>query len=112
VNEGAPNRYRGLPFNGDIQIRDVMQDKVHERFVLVFANVLDEGLRWELFPEFVSGQPVLCKCVIESIDDCEEEGDEVGLETGSVRVKADLDCHRRPVVQRSLRNLSLLRTRW
>ena len=49
-----------------------MQDEVHERLVLVFANRLNKGLRRELLPQFVGGQPVLGKSVIESVDNCKE----------------------------------------
>ena len=50
-----------------------MQDEVYERLVLVFADILDKRLRRELFPQFVGGQPVLCKPVIEFVDNCKEE---------------------------------------
>ena len=63
----------GRLFNGDIQIRDVMQDEVHKWLILVFADMLDKQLRWELFSQFVGSQPVLRKRVIEFISNCKEE---------------------------------------
>jgi len=60
---------KGAAFNGDIQIRDVMQDEVDERLIPVFANVLNKRLRRELCSQFVGGQPVLCESIIEFIDD-------------------------------------------
>ena len=47
-----------------------MQDEVHERFIFLFADVLDKRLRREFFAQFVGGQPVLGKTVIEFVDDC------------------------------------------
>jgi len=59
-----------------------MQDEVHERFVLVFTDMLDKRLRRELFAQFVGRQPVFGKPVIEFVDDCGEE--EVKDETTGV----------------------------
>jgi hypothetical protein len=61
-----------VPFNGDIQIRDITQDKVYKRLILVFADVLDKRLRRELFSQFVGGQPILRKRVIEFVGNCKE----------------------------------------
>ena len=90
-----------LPFNGDIQIRDVMQDKVDERLILVFANVFNKRLRRELLSQLVGGQPVLSKPVIKFVDNCKEEENSEARGLG-LDVKANLGCRRRPIVQRSL----------
>ena len=50
-----------------------MQDEVHKWLILVFADMLDKQLRWELFSQFVGSQPVLRKHVIEFISNCKEE---------------------------------------
>lgn len=50
-----------------------MEDEVHERFIFLFANILNKRLRRKLFPQFVGGQPVLGKPVIEFVDNCKEE---------------------------------------
>ena len=70
-----PNDLAGVsPFNRDIQVRDVMQDEVHERLIPIFTNGLNKRLGWKLFSQFVGGQPVLSKSVIEFIDNCKEGG--------------------------------------
>lgn len=52
-----------------------MQDEVHERFIFVFADMLNKRLGRELLSQFVGGQPVLRKPVVKFIDDCKgEEG--------------------------------------
>ena len=63
-----------LPFNRDIQVRDVMEDEVHERFIFLFTDMLNKRLRRELFAQFVGGQPILGEPVIEFINNCKEEG--------------------------------------
>ena len=50
-----------------------MQDKFHQDFVTIFADMLDKRLRWELFSEFVRREPVLRERVVEFIDDCKKE---------------------------------------
>lgn len=44
-----------------------MQDEINEWFVLLFAQEIDEGLRWQCFPQLESCQTVLSECVIELI---------------------------------------------
>ena len=61
------------PFNRNIQVRDIMQDKFHQDFVTIFADMLDKRLRWELFSEFVRREPVLRERVVEFIDDYKKE---------------------------------------
>ena len=51
-----------------------MQYEVHERFVLLLADVLDKRLRRELFAQFVGGQPVLGEPVVELFDDWKKRG--------------------------------------
>jgi len=51
-----------------------MQDEVHERFILVFADILNKRLRSELLAQFVSGQPVLSEPIVEFVDNCKEGG--------------------------------------
>jgi len=51
-----------------------MQDEVHERLVLVFADVLNKRLRRELFALFVGGQPILGEPIVEFADNCKDGG--------------------------------------
>lgn len=61
---------RGAPFDGDVQVGDVVQDKVREDLVAFLADEFDEGLRGQLLPELVRRQPVLRECVVELFEDC------------------------------------------
>ena len=106
-SEGS--RWGAVPFNGDIQIRNVTQYEVHKRLILVFADMLDKRLRRELFSQFVGSQPVLRKRVIEFIGNCKEEAEAM---RSNWDVETDQGCHRWLIVQRSLRNLSHPRTQW
>ena len=51
-----------------------MQDEVYERFIPLFANMLDKRLRWKLFTLFIGGQSVLGKRVVELIDNYKKGG--------------------------------------
>ena len=57
-----------VPLDGDIQVGDVMKDKVREGLVTLFADEFDEGLRGQLFTEFERRQTVLRKRIVELID--------------------------------------------
>lgn len=58
-----------LPFNWKIQIRDIMQDEVRERFIPLLAEVFNKRLRRELVSQFVGDQPVLGERIIKFADD-------------------------------------------
>ena len=57
-----------VPLDRDIQVGDVMKDKVREGLVTLFADEFDEGLRVQLFTEFERRQPVLRKRIVKFID--------------------------------------------
>ena len=98
------------PFNGNVQIRNVMQDKVHEDLVFILANIIDERWRRKLFSEFVRRQSILCKRVVEFINGCKKIYELRGGWRVCVTPKADLVHHQRTIARRSSRNLSLPRT--
>ena len=57
-----------VPLDRDIQVGDVMKDKVREGLVTLFADEFDEGLRGQLFTEFERRQTVLRKRIVKFID--------------------------------------------
>lgn len=57
-----------LPFDWDIHVGDVVEDKIDKNFVSIFADVFDERLRFEGFPSFVCYQSIFRKRVIKIID--------------------------------------------
>ena len=52
------------PLDGNVQIRQVVQDEVDQRLVLLLAEPVDKGLRRELLALLVRRQPVLREAVV------------------------------------------------
>lgn len=58
-----------LPFDWDVHIRNVVQDKIDKRFVPIFADVFYERLRLERLPRSVCCQSILGERIIKIVDD-------------------------------------------
>lgn len=56
------------PLDGDVEIGNVVKDKLDNLLVLFLADVLDEAGRRELGRELVRGQTVLGKRIVKVID--------------------------------------------
>ena len=57
-----------IPFDRNIEIRDVMEDKVDKGFVLVFSEELNERLGGQRLAELVRGEAVLSKHIVELLE--------------------------------------------
>lgn len=65
IDHSIPKLHKGTPLYRDIHIREIMQDEVYERLVLVLAHELDEALARELLSQPVRRQAVLGECKVE-----------------------------------------------
>lgn len=82
INHAIPKLYKRAPLNGNIQIRDVMQDKLDELLVLVLAQPLDKRVRRERDAELEGREPVLREAEVEERSDVDGRGAELFLLLG------------------------------
>lgn len=62
------------PLDGDVQVGDVVQDKLDEFLVLLLSNVTDERGPRDLLAELVSNETVLGESVVEVVDNFSRRG--------------------------------------
>ena len=67
VNVRFGTQDRNEPLDRDVEIGDIMQDKVDERFVSFLPDELDEGLRLQRLSESVGSEPVLGKAKVKFV---------------------------------------------
>lgn len=58
------------PLDGDVEVGNVVKDKVGQLLVLFFAEMVDERLRGKLFAELVGSEAVLSKGIVEHVHHC------------------------------------------
>jgi hypothetical protein len=64
----AQREGRGIPFNWDVHIGDVMQNEIDEPLVPVLSDILDKRLGLEDLAHLVGRKTVLGKCIIKILD--------------------------------------------
>lgn len=65
VDHPVPELDERPPLDGDVEVGDVVQDKLDEVFVVVLADVLDEGVGGEGLAELEGGEAVFGEAKVE-----------------------------------------------
>ena len=58
-----------VPFDGKIEVRDIMKTEIDKGFVALLSHKIDERSRWERLPKLPGCQSVLSECIVKLIDD-------------------------------------------
>lgn len=58
-----------IPFDGKVEVRDVMKTEIDKGFVALLSQKVDERRRWERLPKFPGRQSVLSESIVKLIDD-------------------------------------------
>jgi hypothetical protein len=59
------------PLDGDVQVGNVVQDKLDELLVFLLSNMTDEGSPGQFLAELVGDETVLGETIVKVVDDCE-----------------------------------------
>ena len=69
VDHPIPKLHEGAPLDGNIQIRNIMQDELDQLLVLVLPQPLNEAMARQRLSKLVRSQSVLRKRVVEEACD-------------------------------------------
>lgn len=75
----------GAPFDGDLEVGDVVKDEIDETLQFGLAQVLQQGLDGQQIAGFVGDKAVLRKHVVVRVDGWEKEGGVVSARSGARR---------------------------
>jgi hypothetical protein len=82
----ARGKTRHAPLDGDVQVRDVVQDELDQRLVLLLAQEADERRRRQRLAGPERRQAVLRERVVKVVDDCPgERWSDYGTESSQPR---------------------------
>ena len=69
IDHPIPEFDEGASLDGDVKLREISQDEVHQLLVLVLAEPLDEGVRFERDAELECREAVFREAVVEERGD-------------------------------------------
>ena len=91
VDHAVPELDKRAALDGDVQVRDVVQDEAHELLVVVLADPLDERVRRERHAHADRRQAVLGEAEVEEVGDGDAGGAELLLLLGQVGAADEAD---------------------
>lgn len=102
IDHPVPELNERAPFDGDVQFREVPQDEVHQRLVLLLTEPLDEGGRLERHPELVRREAVLREAEVEELRHLHRAGAQLLLLLDQVRPSHEPDSYLAPQLGQEL----------
>lgn len=91
VDHAVPELDKRAALDGDVQVRDVVQDEADELLVVVLADPLDERVRRERHAHADRRQAVLSEAEVEEVGDGDAGGAELLLLLGQVGAADEAD---------------------